>query len=109
MLDIGVIEPAQTAEFNSSIFLVKKRNGTKRLVVDLRSINDIAVPRLVQLPKIDELLDDMLQSKPKYWNLCDLRSGFWQVYLGKRSRPLRRVFGTSIVLLLLAFNAALQH
>ena len=30
----------------------------------------------------------MLQSKPKYWNLCDIRSGFWQVYLRKRSRPL---------------------
>ena len=103
MLDIGVIEPAQTAEYNSPIFLVDKRNGSKRLVVDLRAINDIAAPRLVQLPKIDELLDDMLQSKPKYWNLCDLRSGFWQVYLGKRSRPLtvlhllKQVFGISTV------------
>ena len=50
MLEIGVIEPAQTAEYYYPIFLVDIRNGSKRLVVDLMAINEIAAPRLVQLP-----------------------------------------------------------
>jgi len=36
MEDIGVIEPSSSAYYNSPIFLVGKKDGSKRLVIDLR-------------------------------------------------------------------------
>ena len=41
MLDAGVIEPLSTdSNFNSPIFLVSKKSGAHRFVVDLRAINE---------------------------------------------------------------------
>ena len=88
MLETGVIEDSDSAEFNSPIFLVGKKDGSKRLVVDLRAVNQLVAPKLVQLPKVNELIDDVTSLKPKFLNICDLRSGFWQVKIRKESRPL---------------------
>jgi len=59
MLEIGVIEKSDSREFNSPCFLVSKRSGDRRFVVDLRQLNSIIRPQPVQLPKIPELLDEM--------------------------------------------------
>ena len=88
MLQTGVIEDAESAEFNSPIFLVGKKDGSKRLVVDLRGVNQLIAPKLVQLPKVTHLIDDLASLKPKFLNICDLRSGYWQVRIKKESRPL---------------------
>jgi len=45
------------------VFVVKKKDGSKRFVVDLRGINSLIVPRLVQLPNIDELLQNIVEKK----------------------------------------------
>ena len=84
----GVIETAQTADYNSPIFLVGKRDGSKRLVTDLCGINELVAPKLVQLPKINELLDSVTSTKCKYMSTVDLRSGYFQVKLQRESRPL---------------------
>ena len=88
MLQTGVIEDSDSAEFNSPIFLVGKKDGSKRLVVDLRGVNQLIAPKLVQLPKVNELIDDVTSLRPRFLNICDLRSGFWQVKIRKESRPL---------------------
>ena len=87
-LQTGVIEDADSAEFNSPIFPVGKKDGSKRLVVDLRGVNQLIAPKLVQLPKVNELVDDLTSLRPKFLNICDLRSGLWQVKIRKESRPL---------------------
>jgi len=38
MLEAKIIEPSENVEFNSPIFLVAKRNGSERLVVDLSAV-----------------------------------------------------------------------
>ena len=53
MLDNKIIEPSDTAYYNSPVFLIKKKDGSRRFIVDLRGINSLIVPRLVQLPNID--------------------------------------------------------
>ena len=88
MMKTGVVEYSQTAEYNSPIFMVEKRDGSKRLVLDLRGINAIIAPKLIQLPKIPELIDEVTALKCKYASICDLRSGFWQISLEESSRPL---------------------
>ena len=88
MLCAGVIEESESADYNSPIFLVSKKNGSKRLVIDLRGLNSIIAPKLVQLPKINELIEQVTSSKPAFMSMCDLSSGFWQLSLTKRVRHL---------------------
>ena len=86
--DADIIEEASSPDYNSPIFLVRKKNGTSRLVVDLRHINSLIRPKLIQLPKIDELLDTITALKLKFLSCFDLRARFWQIRVNERSRPL---------------------
>jgi len=58
----------------------------KRFVVDLRGINSLMVPRLVQLPNIDELLQSIVEKKPRYLSLIDLRTAYWQLNIDENCR-----------------------
>jgi len=87
MHEAGIIETTENADFNSPIFLVAKKTGEKRLVIDLRGINALITPKLVQLPKITELIDDINACTPRYYSLTDLRSGYFQIKVHKDSRP----------------------
>jgi len=87
MVDLGIVEETTDPYFNSPIFLVDKKNGEKRLIIDLRDLNAAARPMLVQLPKVNDLLDEVTSKKCTYLSSCDLKAGFWQVKLGERSRP----------------------
>jgi len=56
MQKADVIESSEDPYYNSPAFLVTKKKGQKRLVIDLRGINSLIRPKSVQLPKIDDLL-----------------------------------------------------
>jgi len=60
----GVIECSSSSYYNSPTYLVMKKNGQKRMVVDLRGVNSLIIPKLVQLPQIEELLETITSSKP---------------------------------------------
>jgi len=47
MLRADVIQPARDCYYNSPVFLVQKRDGSKRLVQDLRGINELIMPKIV--------------------------------------------------------------
>jgi len=89
MREAKLIEPSEAVDYNSPLLLVSKKTGDKRLCIDLRQVNKIIAPRLVQLPRINDILDSMLVSKPTLFTCIDLRSGYYQVKLSKRSRGAR--------------------
>jgi len=89
----GVIEPSSTSYYNSPTYLVMKKNGQKRMVVDLRGINSLIVPKLVQLPQIEELLETITSSKPRFLSTMNILSAFYQVYLSEESRDLTTFTG----------------
>ena len=62
MLRNNIIEESTAHEYNSPTFLVSKKSGSRRFVIDLRSLNSIIKPQTVQLPKVTELIDDMAAS-----------------------------------------------
>jgi len=80
MHQAGVIEPSDSVDYNSPLILVAKNDNSKRMVIDLRDINRIVAP------KISEILDEVLISKPAYFSSLDLRSGYFHIPLHKRSR-----------------------
>ena len=65
---------------------VLKRNGSIRICVDLRPLNENVLREVHPLPKIDDLLAQL--SGATIFSKLDANSGFWQIPLEKESRPL---------------------
>ena len=82
----GPVERTVDCSFNSPLFLVKKKFGESRMVVDLRRINAILKPLIVALPKIDELLADLVKNRPKYISSVDMFKGYWSIKLHPKTR-----------------------
>ena len=70
----GVISPSKSP-WASPVVLVRKRDGTHRFCVDYRELNSVTKSDSFPLPRIDELLDQLGESK--YFSTIDLASGFW--------------------------------
>jgi len=78
-----VIEPSVMPYYNSPVFMVLKKNMTKRLVVDLRGINSWIIPKLVQLPQIEELLETVTVKNHDICRRSILRARYGKFLLPK--------------------------
>jgi len=85
MLAGDIIEPCTSVDYNSCLFLVMKKNGSKRLIIDLRGVNELINHVTVQLPKISDVLHDVFRETPNYITTCDLFSGYYQILLHELS------------------------
>jgi len=91
MLKANIIEEAigsDVHKYNSPIFCVKKRDQTFRIVQDLRQINKLIAPVIVNLPPINDLINEIAATKSTVYSSCDILQYFHQLTLDKQSRPL---------------------
>ena len=84
MLRNGVVELA-TSPWAAPIVLVQKKDGSTRLCVDYRKINNITCKDAHPLPRIDNTLDTLAGSQ--WFSTLDLLSGYWQVEIEETDRP----------------------
>ena len=68
----GFIQPSKSP-FGAPILFVKKKDGTMRMCVDYRALNEITIKNSYPLPRVDELFDRLQGSQ--YFSKIDLRSG----------------------------------
>jgi hypothetical protein len=80
----GFIQPSKSP-FGAPILFVKKKDGTMRMCVDYRALNNITIKNSYPLPRIDELFDRLQGAK--YFTKIDLRSGYHQIRIAPEDIP----------------------
>jgi hypothetical protein len=84
MVKSGFIQPSKSP-FGAPILFVKKKDGTMRMCVDYRALNEITVKNSYPLPRVDELFDRLQGAK--YFSKIDLRSGYYQIRVDPADVP----------------------
>ena len=90
MQQAGVIQPS-SSPWASPVVMVGKKDGTHRFRIDYRDLHAVTVPETFPLPRIDDLLDQLGQSR--FFSMLDLASGYWQIRVHPDSRE-KTVFVT---------------
>ena len=80
----GFIRPSKSP-FGAPILFVKKKDGTMRMCVDYRALNNITVKNSYPLPRVDELFDRLQGAT--YFSKIDLRSGYHQIRIAPEDVP----------------------
>jgi hypothetical protein len=64
---------------------VEKKDSSKRLVVDYRSLNEVTIKNKYPLPNINDLFDQLKGAK--VFSKIDLRSGYFQLKIQEQDIP----------------------
>lgn len=89
LLRLGIIEKGGYSNWASPIIMLKKKDGSYRIVADFRYLNSQSETMNYPLNNIDELLDNL--NKAHWMTTFDLRAGFFQCNISESSRPLTTV------------------
>ena len=84
MLQKGYIRPSSSPWGSPAIF-VDKKDGSLRMCVDYRQLNDVTIKNKYPLPRIDDLFDQL--SGAKVFSKIDLRAGYYQLKIKKEDIP----------------------
>ena len=78
LLKAGLIKPSES-EFGAQVLFVNKKDGTRRMCIDYRSLNADTIRDVYPLPLVDELFDRL--GSAKVFSKLDLRSGYHQMLM----------------------------
>ena len=84
LLKAGLIRPS-VSPYGSPVLFVKKKDGSLRMCIDYRALNNITIKNAAPLPRIDDILDQLKGSK--YFSIIDLRSAYHQIRLREEDIP----------------------
>jgi hypothetical protein len=84
LLDEGYIRPSASL-WGAPVIFVPKKDGTQRMCVDYRSLNEVTIKNKYPLPKIDVLFDQLKGAC--VFSKIDLRSGYHQLKIRATNIP----------------------
>jgi hypothetical protein len=73
LLEKGYIWPS-TSPWATPVLFVEKKDGTKRMCIDYKSLNEVTVKNKYPLPRIEDLFDQLRGAS--VFSKIDLRSGY---------------------------------
>ncbi len=86
MLEQGVIQHSASPRIHL-LFLVPKKDGQYRSLIDFRQVNEVTEDDRYPLPVLRDLLMSLGQGD-KIFSSLDLLSGYWQVPMAPKSREI---------------------
>jgi hypothetical protein len=75
-MEAGLIRPSYS-EFGWPILFVRKADGSLRMCIDYRGLNEVTRKDAYPLPRVDDTLDELKDAN--FNTHLNLASGFWQV------------------------------
>ena len=85
LLKCGAIR-VSGSPYNSPIFMVNKKDGSPRVVLDYRKINMNTIPDKYIIRDCRDCIDIIGKIKPEVFSTMDITSSFWQVNLKEQAR-----------------------
>ncbi|GJY86354.1 putative reverse transcriptase domain-containing protein [Tanacetum coccineum] len=82
--DKGFIRPS-SSPWGAPVLFVKKKDGSFRMCIDYRELNNLTVKNRYPLPRIDDLFDQLQGSS--IYSKIDLRSGYHQLRVREQDIP----------------------
>jgi hypothetical protein len=67
------------------VLFVEKKDGTQRMCIDYRSLNEVTIKNKYPLPRIEDLFDQMKEAS--VFSKIDLRSGYHQLKIRESDIP----------------------
>ena len=83
-LTLGIIKPSQS-KFNNPIFVVPKKTGKPRYVLDYRQLNKASVEDKYSMKTVDECISDIGYAGSVVFSIMDLSNAFHQMVLDDES------------------------
>ena len=90
LIEEGFIRPT-ISPWRAPAMFVKKKDGSMRLCIDYRQLNQVTIKNKYPLPWIDDLLDQLKGAT--VFSKIDLRFGYWQLRISEAHIP-KNVFRT---------------
>ena len=84
LLDKGFIRPSHSP-WGAPVLFVKKADGSLRLCIDYRGLNQVTIKNKYPLPRIDDLFDQLAGAT--VFSKIDLRSGYHQLKVRDEDIP----------------------
>jgi hypothetical protein len=84
LLSKGFIRPS-SSPWGAPTLCVDKKDGSRRLCIDYRSLNEVTIKNKYPLPRIEDLFDHMRGAKA--FSKIDLRSGYHQLKIRVEDIP----------------------
>src|SRR3954471_16779700 len=84
LLEKGYIRPS-SSPWGAPVLLVEKKDGTLRMVVDYRALNEVTIKNKYPLSMINDLFDQLQGAK--VFSKIDLRSGYHQLKIREKDIP----------------------
>ncbi|KAL9952487.1 hypothetical protein ACROYT_G039751 [Oculina patagonica] len=84
LLATGRVEPSQSP-WSSPVVLARKHDGTYRMCIDFRKLNQSTKKDAIPLPRTDDLL--VALGGAQWFSSLDLASGYWQMQVKEEDRP----------------------
>jgi hypothetical protein len=85
LLEKGYIRPS-TLPWAALVLFVAKKDGTNRMCIDYRALNEVTIKTKYPLPRIEDLFDQLRGAS--VFSKIDLRSGYHQLMIRPSNIPL---------------------
>jgi hypothetical protein len=76
---------SSTSPWAAPVLFVEKKDGTKRMCIDYRSLNEVTIKNKYPLPRIEDLFDQLRGAS--VFSKIDLRSGYHQLRIQPSDIP----------------------